>query len=63
MKLNERLATWVAIGTLAGMLVGAGIYLGKLQQQFSDYKTQQDQNAIYYHGSVNPPALVQGASK
>jgi len=58
MKLKDVL-TWL---TLAGVLLGAGIWLGKLQQQVSDMSQKQTNSLIYYHGSAYVPA-PEGASK
>lgn len=41
------IATWVAIGGLVSLLLGAGIWLGKLEQKVDD-------NLIYYHGTTTP---------
>ena len=41
---GKDVATWISIGA---MLIGAGIWLGKLQQQVSDMKTEQQ----YFHGT------------
>ena len=58
MKLQQ-VVTWL---TLGAMLIGAGIWLGKLQQQVSDMSQKQNNALIYYHGSADVPA-PEGASK
>lgn len=45
---GKDVATWITIGA---MLIGAGIWLGKLQQQVTDMQ-QIDQ---YLHGDVRVP--------
>ena len=55
----QDMVTWVTMGA---MLIGAGIWLGKLQQQVSDMSQKQINSLIYYHGSAYVPA-PEGASK
>jgi hypothetical protein len=47
--MTRELSAWVAIATLAAMLLGAGIWLGKLEQKVDD-------NLIYYHGTTQVPS-------
>lgn len=50
----QQVVTWL---TLGAMLIGAGIWLGKLQQQVSDMSAKQTNSLIYYHGSADVPDL------
>lgn len=45
-----QLVVWL---TIAGMLLGAGIWLGKLQQEVSDMHKVD----LYLHGHVNVPEV------
>lgn len=49
---GKDVATWLTIGA---MLIGAGIWLGKLQQQVTDMKAVAD----YMHGDITVPKGTQ----
>ena len=55
---GKDVATWLTIGA---MLIGAGIWLGKLQQQVSDMNAKSHAQQVYYHGSDVVPTLPAGS--